>query len=535
MRRILVGSFVAAALLALGLFTGAARATVPECDEPTALCTEPVDSIGYGGEYTGHDEPSLLFYSNTAGAGNSNLYNLTLPTDPKVQPNQSGTAGTWNFQLHPAFWVGMALCDDQSGPEFTHAPCTPDSDTNIFDGTNEANADYIGHHPGTAFTEIQFYPPGWTPWPPGISCDATKWCAAMAIFSFNQDQNTNTPNNAACLGSVGIEPANFAFITLSGVPHAPPSPLGATLDTFTPHSSSDLFMSSGDRLTVDLHDGAAGLTVIVHDLTTRQTGSMTASAANGFAHILFEPSSSTCHQAPYSFRPMYATSSEHTRVPWAAHSYNVAFSDEIGHFEYCNAVTGEGGDCTSNGEASLDGDDGGCFSAAFSLLVPVGGCIATDNDFDGTPYQKVWPGTNADRGQDKKYHPSSVLFTSPLFNASQNYSRIAFEADLPRIEAGDFGGNCNRFTGVGCVNPPPGSNFYPIYSTGSSTENPSANGHCVWQLGGTELKGTTNTFGGNSSAEFGPLLFSFYPNANPAIRLRTNNFRNVLSSNPCPA
>ena len=84
---------------------------------------------------------------------------------------------------------------------------------------------------------------------------------------------------------------------------------------------------------------------------------------------------------------MYATSSEHTRVPWAAHSYNVAFSDEIGHFEYCSAVTEEGGDCLANNEGALDDDDTGCFSAAFSLLVPIGGCIATDDDFDGTSYQ----------------------------------------------------------------------------------------------------------------------------------------------------
>jgi hypothetical protein len=169
------------------------------------------------------------------------------------------------------------------------------------------------------------------------------------------------------------------------------------------------------------------------------------------------------------------------------------------------------------------------------LFVPIGGCIATDNDFDGTSYQRVWPGTNPNRGQDKKYHPSPITFTSPLFNGTQNYSRVAFEADLPRIEAADFGGNCNRFTGENCVNPPPGSNFYPIYTTGTSTQNPSATGHCVWQFGGPFLKGTTNTFGGNSATEFGPLLFSFYPNPNPAIRLRTNNFRNVLSSNPCPA
>jgi hypothetical protein len=536
MRRLLGGGFVAVAVIVLfGVFGGTAHATVPECDEPTALCTEPYDSIGYGGEYTGHDEPSLLFYSNTAGSGNSSLYHVRVPSDPKVLPNQSGTAGTWNFQLHPAFWLGMALCDNQSGPEFTHAPCTPDSDTNIFDGTDPNAADYIGKHPGTAFLEVQFYPPGWAPWPPGVSCDASQWCAAMAIFSFNQDQNAGVNNNAACLNSVGVEPANFAFVTKSGVPHAPPGPLDQTAGTFTPSSATDLFMHSGDELAVDIHDGAAGLTVVIHDLTTGQTGSMTASAANGFAQVLYEPASAACHEAPYTFRPMYATSSEHTRVPWAAHSYNVAFSDEIGHFEYCNSVSAEGGNCLSNGEGSLDGDDAGCFSAAFSLFVPIGGCIATDNDFDGTSYQPVWPGSDPNRGQDAKYHPTPITFTSPLFNGSQNYSRVAFEADLPRIEAADFGGNCNRFTGVGCVNPPPGSNFYPIYTTGTSTRTPDANGHCVWQLGGPYLKGTTNTFGGNSATEFGPLLFSFYPNPNPAIRLRTNNFRRIMPTNPCPA
>src|SRR5207302_1191718 len=81
---------------------------------------------------------------------------------------------------------------------------------------------------------------------------------------------------------------------------------------------------------------------------------------------------------------------------------------------------------------------------------PIGGCIATDNDFDGVPYQKVWPGTDPNRGQDKKYHPSSILFTSPLFNG-QNYSRVAFAADLPRIEAAVFGGSCNRTTGPNFV------------------------------------------------------------------------------------
>jgi hypothetical protein len=527
MRRFLLGSLVAFGLLASGLFAGAARAVNLDCDEPGSLCAEPLDSIGYGGAYTGHDEPSLLFYSGVSGSGNSNLYRLRLPTDPHLQPVQNGTGSTWNFQLHVAFWVGMALCDNQSAPEYTHAPCKPDSDENIFDGRDPAGHDYIGKHPGTAFLELQFYPPGWSS---AVSCDPTKWCAAMAIFSFNQDQNTATVNNADCLNTVGLEPANFAFITKSGVPHAPPGPLDQTAATFTPSPSTDLFMNSGDVLSVDVHDGAAGLTTIIHDQTTGETGSMTASDHNGFAQVLFEPSSTTCHEAPYTFRPMYATSSESTRVPWAAHSYNVAFSDEIGHFEYCSAVTEEGGDCTSNNEGSLDGDDTVCFSSAVSLLVKIGGCIGTDNDFDGVSYQSVWPGTNPNPGQDQQSHPSSFLFTSPLFNGTENYNRMAFEADLPRIEAADFGGSCNRFTGANCVNPPPGANFYPIYTTGTK----GLPGHCLWQFGGTNIPGTTNTFGGNSTAEFGPLLFSFYPNPNPAIRLRANNFRNVLSHNPCP-
>jgi hypothetical protein len=268
----------------------------------------------------------------------------------------------------------------------------------------------------------------------------------MAIFSLNSDYNNAVPNNANCLNTVGIEPANFAFITLSGMPHAPASPLGATEDTFTPHSSSDLFMNGGDRLRVDIHDTTVGLVTVIHDLSTGQTGSMTASVDNGFAQVNFEPNAPTCSQSPYAFHPMYATSSPDTRVPWAAHSYNVAFSDEIGHFQYCANVPVEGGDCADPGS---EPDDSACFSSALSLLVQVGGCLATDNDFDGTSYQNVWPGTNPNRGQDAKYHARSVEFSSPLFNGTQNYSRVAFEADLPRIEAAEFGGNCNRSTGEG--------------------------------------------------------------------------------------
>jgi hypothetical protein len=499
------------------------------CNEGSPICAEAVDALGYEGQYTGHDEPSLLFYSNTPGAGNNQRYRMVVPQDPPILPTQDGTGGTFNFQDRIAFWFGMDLCDNQSAPEFTHAPCTPNSDTNIFDGADPSQANYIGHHPGTAFLELQFYPPGWAPFLNAISCDPTQWCAAMAIFSFNRNQNTFVDNNAACLNTVGLEPANFAFITTSGVPQAPPGPLDLTAGSFTPDPSKDLFMGAGDRLNISVHDSSAGLVTQIDDLTSGKSGSMTASVANGFAQVNYEPTAATCSETPYAFHPMYATSSEHTRVPWAAHSYNVAFSDEIGHWEYCNHANVKGV-CVNPGvtENKKDGDDTQCFNADASLRISIGGCFATDNDFDGVSYQNTWPGSLSDPRLDAARNPGSIRFTSPTFNGGLNYSRVGFEADLPRIEAADFGGICDRNTGVGCVNPPPGSNFYPFYST---RNNPSVG--CFWQLGGAHIPGTTNTFGGSSAAEFGPLLFLDYPGPGFTPIHRTNDFRQVLSNNPC--
>ena len=87
MKKGLVGGLAVTAVLLVGLFAGAARATEGgnfDCSEAWSLCAEPESSIGYDGAYTGHDEPSLLFYSNRAGAGNSNLYQFTLPGESRV-------------------------------------------------------------------------------------------------------------------------------------------------------------------------------------------------------------------------------------------------------------------------------------------------------------------------------------------------------------------------------------------------------------------------------------------------------------------
>ena len=488
-------------------------------------------STGHQKWYTGHDEPSALFYSNKPGSGNNNHYLLRLPKDPALQPNTAGTGGVWNFQQHPAFWFGMAMCDTQSFPEYNMKSCQPDSNSNVFASTNANSPKFIGKHTGAAFMEMQFYPPGWSPWPAGVSCDAHQWCAALTIDSLNEN-SAGVANNQACLGSVGIEPVNFAFITKNGKPQASPDPTQASLAAYTPDPKQDLFMNPGDLISVSMHDTHAGFQVVLHDATTHQDGFMTASAANGFAQVLYQPDqpgvTQPCNSAPYSFHPMYSTSSPNTRVVWAAHSYNVAYSDEIGHFEYCNAVNPADSTCTSAGvtesNGQVDGDDTGCFDASQSLLVKVTGCIASDGDFDGPEYSASgWaPSPNT---------PQPVAFTSPTFNGGKRYSQVAFEADLPRIEDPNFStnNNCDRSTGVGCVNPPNGASFYPIFSTTRSI----LHGACTWQEGGGNIPGTINNFGGNSKAEFGPLLLLDYPTSPTTFAQRYNDFRQVLRNNPC--
>jgi hypothetical protein len=510
--------------------TSADSYSVRTCSQNAWMCTEVANSLGY---YTGHDEPSALFYSDRKDSGNKNEYTFVLPKDPVVQPQQNGLGTTWNFQQHPAFWFGMAICDDQSAPEYTHE-CTPDSDTNIKDGNNPSNTDYIGYHAGTAFMEMQFYPPGWVQWPAGVSCSATQWCAALNIDSLAIDYNNNVNNNNTCRNNAGDEPVGFAFITKNGKPQVPANPATVFLPPYpqlTPDLSKDLLMNPGDVIDLKFHDTNDGLKVDIHDKTNGHHGSMTAGAKNSWYHVLFQPGSSTCNAEPYSFHPMYSTSSEHTRVPWAAHSYNVAFSDEIGHFEYCNSVNENTGNCNDGGNATdptaNDSDDVGCFDAGDSLLVAISGCLAGagDNDFDGVPYRtRSWPGNGFD-----SVAPDPITFSSAT-TGGHDYDRVAFEADLSRIE--QFQG-CDRFvTGNNCTNPPRDAQFYPFFSTNNSTKLKG----CAWTEGGPNYPGTVNNFGGSSATEYGQTLLKlYYPGAGWQPTSRLNDYRNVLSNNPCPA
>ena len=512
----------------------------------SASCAEVANpSEVFGSEYVGHDEPAAAFYSNIPGSGNHMTYSVRLPHDPSpANPNTPGKS--FQFELNGALWFGMALCATESYPEQV-STCTPDSDSNIVDPAVSPN------HAGTAFMELQFYPPGWVPWPTwqvavgASSCDPTRWCAAINIFSLAENPVTGQLLNPTCRAVTGTEYVNFAFLTRNGRTTAPANPVQSTTATFTPDPANDLFMRSGDNLRVSLRDTPHGLQAAVNDLTSGQTGSMTTSAANGFGQVQFAPTGTSCNNIPYDFHPMYSTSSEQTRTIWAAHTTNISFTDEIGHFENCNGpnpipATPFGVDASGNpitcptgdtegfgsGTSATDGDDNFCFPASEALRIHVSGCTDTNTGFDSLPYQPVWP------DGDRALHPQPFLFSSPLTGPgdSLNYSRVAFEADLPRIE----GGQCRR-AGVGCQLLPTTDKgtptaFYPFFSAFQNGIDDEQGNGCMWAFG-NHLRGA-NDFGRN--AQYGlPLQSTYLKLGGGGSTVQFfNDFRQVMP-NPCPA
>ena len=285
------------------------------------------------GWYVGHDEPSVKFISSAPGSGNTMTYLTKIPVDPRRAPTPSGSVTNYG-QLSVAPWFGLPICDPNSYPQ---NPCTPDSDSNV--GLNVANA------AGSAFMELQLYPPGYTPFVDSESCSVTKWCAALTIDSLECNFNFATCNNSC------EEPVNFAFLQTNGVPTGPPSPQLADVSSFLPNSNT-LLINQGDVLQVSITDPPQGFTTTIRDLTTHQTGWMTASAANGFMNTNI----SNCAGTPYTFHAEYNTASVNNRVPWAALEGGVLMEQEIGHSEVCSSLKNQDpfSESFANGQSYID-------------------------------------------------------------------------------------------------------------------------------------------------------------------------------------
>jgi hypothetical protein len=521
-------------------------------------CTDPVTVVNGkrvrfedNEHYIGHDEPSVKFISSRPGSGNTMTYVTKLPVDPRRSPTASGSVTDYG-ELSVAPWFGLPICDPKSFPQ---NPCTPDSDSN---NPNTA---------GSAFMELQLYPPGYTPFVDSTSCSATKWCAALNIDSLEVSASGAANNNC-------IEPVNFAYLQTNGVPAGPPNPQQTDVSTFTPNGNT-LMINSGDTLVVSISDPPQGFTTTIRDLTTHQTGFMTASAVNGFANTNI----SDCSGTPHTFHAEYSTASVQNQVPWAALEGGVLMQQEIGHSEVCNSVknqdpfsfasngqsysdpnvfdtcvggsegptaTGEGpcnpqtGICQNattqgaNGPVACPTNNAGsgtlcefadanCFQKG-TRTATINGAPVTevsqanwcntgryqngDLDFDGVDYApNTWP--NGSSG-----HPTSFEYAGPFQANGRPYPQVQYETDVAASES-----LCNTTTGADCTAPPIGAKFYPFWSLSPLFSLGSHTAGCVWNFG-NDLPNTVKDFGKDAQygtpdvARFGGTLISA-PAPNP--------------------
>jgi hypothetical protein len=458
------------------------------------LCTDIRGLKGHGdrfydnGHYIGHDEPSIRFLSGRPNSGNNVTFTERLPRDPAAKPtvNHPGHDVTHWFELSPAPWYGMSICDPNSYPQ---TPCKPKSDSNAPHGS------YPGG--GGAFMEMQFYPPGFST---GISCNSnTQWCAALNIDSL--EARSNGGMNPSC-----VEPVNFAYIQRNGVPAGPPGPQLSNGATFTPNSKT-LYMNPGDLVRTHMWDASIGhgqhaLKIQINDLTTGQSGFMVASAANGFMNTNIV----TCNGTPFNFQPLFNTARAQNSIQWSVLLSGILTQYETGHFEPCSRLTGPVGsgpgrffqfchgayekagppDPTKAGEEATDSPCYYVNSSARGNVPPdqVTGCLEFfsqngDLDFDGTSYYADWP-NSLKAGP----FPSPFLERQPVTVHGSGYPKIQFETDAPASELT----TCAPHTPQGCAVPPPNSpgHFYPYYTQAS------VGGQCVWEFGNMT---NGNTFG----------------------------------------
>jgi hypothetical protein len=521
------------------------------CVDPAGMYDGYAARFYDNGHYVGHDEPSVKFISSLAGSGHRMTYGMRLPKDPGAAPTASGSVTKYG-ELSIAPWFGLPICDPKSYPL---NPCTPDSDQN-------GGAFLDPHAAGSAFMELQFYPPGFTPFIDSSSCSTTRYCAALTIDSLECNSSFTCNNNC-------VEPVNFSFLQTNGIPPGPPAPQNPNLRTFLGNSHT-LKMNPGDVLKVSITDPAGGLLAKVRDLTTGQIGYIQASAGNGFANT----SVSTCNGTKFTFHAEYNTASQQNQVPWALLEGGVLMEQEIGHFESCGSllhkegfkasfsdgsysdpsvyqtcgggpegsgVTGEGlcrtgtGVCDGaetqgstgpvacpsnnfNSGVLCEYSDAYCFPKgtravtiagnAASERYPVAGCEQDqfqngDLDFEGNSYRPQWPNGSSS-------FPQAFRYVGP-FTGGQPYAQAQFETDVGGSEF-----LCDPGSGSQCTAKPIGAKFYPFWSMNNTQALPglTGSGACVWNFGNV-ISGVTSTafgkdgqYGTPHTARFGGTLAS---------------------------
>jgi hypothetical protein len=109
------------------------------------------------------------------------------------------------------------------------------------------------------------------------------------------------------------------------VPTGPPSPQLTDASSHLPNAHT-LMINPGAVLQVSIADPPQGFTTTIRDLSTGQTGWMTASAANGF----MDTSITNCDGTPFTFHAEYNTAAVQNQVPWTATTTSMTGRTEYG-------------------------------------------------------------------------------------------------------------------------------------------------------------------------------------------------------------
>jgi hypothetical protein len=344
------------------------------------------------------------------------------------------------------------------------------------------------------------------------------------------------------------------------------------LSTFTPNRHTLMF-NPGDVIVTSISDPRQGFTVVVRDLTTHQTGFMTASAANGFMNTNI----ADCSGTPFNFHAEYSTAKQQNQVPWAALEGGVLMQQEIGHGEVCNSVTNQDPavnpagatgftdpnvyqTCVGGSEGPNATGEGPCSGAICQNATTQGpngpvacptsnaasGALCEFSDgycfpkgtrtafINGSPVTEVArvAECNQERTQngDLDYdgqsylpdwpdgspnHPTTFQYIGPFTRGGHTYPLVQFETDAAGSE-----NLCNVMTGAGCTAPPISAKFYPFWSL--SPLFGGMGGHsagCVWNFGNDQPNtlldfGRTAQYGAPNLARYGGTLISA-PAPNP--------------------
>ena len=159
------------------------------------------------GQYIGHDEPDTTFRRpSPAPAATSRSPRRSVPTRAAPTIKTPGKDVSHWFQLTPAPWISMALCDN-SYPQALHPALQFERPRAVHGDIPEPlPRRWLGVRRDAAV------PAGQPPFLDAVSCDDTHWCAALTIDSLEC-----TADYGTCNGSCE-EPQNFAFIQTDGQP-----------------------------------------------------------------------------------------------------------------------------------------------------------------------------------------------------------------------------------------------------------------------------------------------------------------------------